>query len=215
MKKILWLALLLPFAAFANPYTNEYCDAFPADDICVGFNLDRGRLDALEAGSGPVTKKFVLRDTNNQIVGDYTFEAVDTFNLTTGAPSVGIAFAIIHDGYYYRFGWSPTEGVQSGLGDAIYYSGFNCTGTAYILPQRRTGVGGGDSPADGTGVIAGAYEGPSGTFYTVDFTVPPTRNATVTRFQYGNCQSASVNYYGSPAIALPFAFAEPLTLTIE
>ena len=52
MKKLLWLALLLPMSAWANPYTVEYCEANPTNDICVGFNLDRDRLDTLEAMAG-------------------------------------------------------------------------------------------------------------------------------------------------------------------
>lgn len=48
MKHLIWLAILLPLFAQANPYTEAYCVANPADDICIGFNLDRDRLDELE-----------------------------------------------------------------------------------------------------------------------------------------------------------------------
>ena len=50
MKKLVWLALVLPLHALANPFTIEFCldpDGGLADDLCVGFNLDRGRLDVI------------------------------------------------------------------------------------------------------------------------------------------------------------------------
>ena len=48
MKKLIWLAFLLPLNAFANPFTVNFCLANPNDDTCIGFNLDRDRLDALQ-----------------------------------------------------------------------------------------------------------------------------------------------------------------------
>ncbi len=51
---LLALITLIPAAAFANPKTVAECLADPTDDICVGFNLDRARLDALEAPAGPI-----------------------------------------------------------------------------------------------------------------------------------------------------------------
>ncbi len=47
MKKLIWLVFLLPLTAFANPFTEEFCLEKPEDDICIGLNLDRTRLDAL------------------------------------------------------------------------------------------------------------------------------------------------------------------------
>ena len=48
MRKLLCLAFLLPLNAFANPFTVGFCLANLSDDICIGFNLDRARLDALQ-----------------------------------------------------------------------------------------------------------------------------------------------------------------------
>ena len=49
MKKLIWLALLLPLPAIGNPFTDDFCLEKADDDICIGFNSDRLRLDALEA----------------------------------------------------------------------------------------------------------------------------------------------------------------------
>ena len=116
MKNLLWLALLTPFVASANPYTIEHCLDKHDDDICIGLNLDRDRLDALEAGgSGPTPLRFVLRDAASTIVGD----AIDSASYQ---PTFSGFFKSTIRAYFFVGGIAYVFAVNSVEGGAVLFS---------------------------------------------------------------------------------------------
>lgn len=107
MKHLIWLAFLLPIVANANPYTVQFCIDNPTNDICVGFNLDRARLDlieseqsqqnsrldALEGGNGESSGPTAVKDTSNRIIPLASIVKIEgVFNASQSWCSVAVKY---------------------------------------------------------------------------------------------------------------------------
>ena len=92
MKNLKWLAFLLPLNAFANPFTVEFCLEKPDDDICIGLNVDRDRLDTLEAEQVVQDDRLDVVEGEQEVQNDRLddLEAIGTPNpniITEGSPT--------------------------------------------------------------------------------------------------------------------------------
>lgn len=233
MKHTLWLALLLPITAFSAPFTEEFCDANPSNEICVGFNADRADIDAIEVAiadhevritdleaSHPI-EPFVARLTALDSVGT-VFNSFIVASNGTGDTLLGFAIHLEQpDGTVVAVGFSSAyDGGHWPTGN-INYSGTGCTGTAYYIAAWTFSAFGGDEGS----ILISAQAGFDGIPYT--FAIGPLFSATVaSRAVSGHPISAPVCDDFSPFVqtglrlaipvqGLPAVVVPPSTVTVQ
>ena len=177
MKKLIWLAFLLPLNALANPFTNEFCldpDGGLEDDLCVGFNLDRTRIDDLEEQLDELTARVL------------TLEA-----LLAGISRVGDDIFIDEANLHVRNGGGMTDGAN-GLGNIIIgYNELRGDATDDRSGSHMFVLGSGNNFTSFGGVVSGelnSTEAPfssiiggdgNSTFSEMDFTGGFTKNMAI------------------------------------
>lgn len=141
MKNLLWLVCLLPMAAHSQVFTVEFCDANPTNGICVGFNLDRARLDANEAQLADHEARIIVLEAKvpvpaaKLIASDFLGAEFSLFAEANGTGDTVESFTgyiLQSDGIYAGVGINENYGGLWSTGN-IQYSGTNCTGTKYYI----------------------------------------------------------------------------------
>lgn len=217
MKHTLWLAFLLPSIAFpqGGPFTEEFCDANPADAICVGFNSDRDEIDANEAiladhevritdleslHAGPFIAKLGAVDSVGTFFNSFIVASNGTGDILSGFT----VYLDQPDGTIAAVGISSAYGGHWPTGN-IRYSGTGCTGTAYYIAAWTLTAFGGDEGS----IVISASVGFDGVPYT--FTIGPLFSATVaSNVVPGHPISAPVCNDFSPFVQTGLRFAIPV-----
>lgn len=217
MKHILWLALLLPSIAFSQggPFTEEFCNANPADAICVGFNIDRADVDANEAiladhetritdleslHAGPFVAKLGATDAVGTVFNSFIVANNGTGNILSNFT----VFLSQPDGTLAAVGISNSNGGHWGTGN-IRYSGTDCTGIAYFTAAWTFSELGGDEGS----IVINASVGFDGVPYT--FSIGPLFSALVASNAVpGHPTSAPVCNNFSPTMKTGLRLAIPV-----